>query len=126
MGTISDGTNTVTFTRISGQPNALAEQVQDVTRPGIDGQAYRQIAKRADPFEIDVFGNEASESAIHSASLIMFGFQGKLVTLTDDRGRDFFNVMVLRVREIERFRMLNTTNGNLWALRMRARMQLTQ
>jgi hypothetical protein len=125
MGQITDGTNTINWLRVSGRPNNLAERVQDITRPGIDGQAYRRINKRARPFQVELVATLTSESALQSTVDTMFGFQGKLVTLTDDHGRSYFNVMVLDVRERQRQHVTVPSNGRDWILRMQARMQVT-
>lgn len=74
------------------------EQLEEITRPGVDGVAYRRIGRRGVPFRMQSLADVANAANAHSLILNYKALQGGLVTLVDETGQSWFNVMVLRVQ----------------------------
>lgn len=89
--------NSIPFISLRGLVQPVMMAMEDVSRPGVDGHAYRHMALRSPPFEmlgiVDCDDFPAARSLIETLSEL----QGFTVTVVDDFGTTFSNVMVLRV-----------------------------
>jgi len=92
---LSDGTTTVEFVKLSGQLQPFAQSVMDITRPGVDGVAFRLEGKRSEarPFEAlrDV---SATYGEARDLKQSVANFKGKLVTMVDEYGESIVSVFV--------------------------------
>ena len=85
----------VTFLRMAGEdplPPALA--VEDITRAGIDGQAFRTVGKRAPVVTVTCEVDTAAPATLMASVLAL---RGTLVTVVNGDGNSYSNVMVLDV-----------------------------
>lgn len=99
------------FITLKGHIQPLAMMVQDVTRPGVDGQAYRQEAKRAEKFKL--MGIVDCDDMAAAATLlgVMKGLQGSLVDMKDDYGIVKTNVMMLGVTKTDQIPLITAVGG---------------
>lgn len=100
MSTIDDGSTTYTFLTMQGQVNPLSERLEIITRPGVDGHAYRRLGSGATPFRLRTLVDVDDAAAITTTLAGYKAFVSKLVTVTDAHGNATTNVMVLDVRPV--------------------------
>ena len=108
MSTI--GGITVTFLR--GQLMPTAETVEDITRPGKDGHAYRWLGERSEPQMLASLADVTGLASATATCTAYRALQGSLVTVVDDFGDTRANVMVQSVSGI-RFRKIASAAGGL-------------
>lgn len=74
-----------------------AETVEDISRAGLDGHAYRKVGKRSEPVQLmtikDVLNAAAAKTLIEN----YLACQGTLADVTDAHGNETTDVCVLRV-----------------------------
>lgn len=92
--------------------------VENITRPRVDGHAWRDMAKKSAPvtWMTDVDSDDPNVS-----QTVYQNMQGTLVSVIDDDGRVTNNVMVISVQILEKKRLLNSVGGitaGLWMLRV--------
>jgi len=81
-----------------GRPGMATERIE---RPGVDGTAFREQGLRCEPFmmtsivDLDDAADVAAELDLYAA------LKGTLVTVIDDHGSTWTNVMVLDVQPVE-------------------------
>ena len=98
------------FIRLRGGPNPTAEVPQEITRPNLDGHAYRKFGKRG---ARDLYTSTV-DVATGSIKTTIDGYralQGTLVTLTDEAGSVYNNVMVIAVNVASPFIVHNCVGG---------------
>ena len=88
------------FISLRGEPEPVGLEVFDVSRPGENGHAYWEDAKRGRTFQMEGVVDQPSFTDAATAFDSMLSKQGKLATVVDDRGRIFLNVMLLAVERI--------------------------
>lgn len=109
---IEVGSTTFDFISLRGEPSGLQERVEEITRPGVDGHAYAMVGMKAERFEMigsrdyDDFADAKADLASMEAAL-----PGELVTLYDDFGVEYENVMVFDVQKIELRPALTAVGG---------------
>ena len=74
------------------------ERVEEITRAHVDGIAFRKIGKRGAPFSMTSLVDVGSAATAKSTYTTYKATEGSLVTLVDDAGNSWANVMVLSVR----------------------------
>ena len=87
------------------------EMLQNITRPGVDGTAYRKVGKRGAPFQITTVVDLGSDAAVKAAVSTYKGLQGTLVTLVTENSGTYTNVAVLAVREVGTRMVLTPVGG---------------
>lgn len=127
-GSIS-GATTHNFITLKGEIQSLAQVVGDISRPGVDGHAYRRDAKRGKLFEMIGLADFASQGDAVAAYIELCAMQGTLVDVIDDRGTAGDEIMLLEV-EREALEPMRASVGGLvanseWLQRVRFRMQKT-
>ena len=112
MPSITNGTTTHPVIQFDGQVQPLGLQLEDVTRPGVDGHAYRRVARHGPPFELvahlDVDDNAAADATFRA---MVAAYQGRAVTVVDDMGTSHAGLMCLGVRRVDAFRVLSAVGG---------------
>lgn len=88
------------FTFLDGQVNPLGERLQEITRPGVDGYAYRKIGKKAEPYTMSSVTEVTSLSAEETTVDGYKDIVGTLVTVEDERGNSHENQTVLAVQHV--------------------------
>lgn len=74
-----------------------AETLEDISRLGLDGHAYRKVGKRSEPVQVQTLIDVADAAAAKTLTENYLGIQGTLVTVTDAHGNAEEHVCVLRV-----------------------------
>ena len=74
-----------------------AETVEDISRTGLDGHAYRKTGKRSEPVQMQSLVDVADAAAAKALIDNYLGIQATLVNVTDAQGNQRTNVCVLRV-----------------------------
>jgi len=81
-----------------GRPGMATEPI---TRPGVDGSAFREVGLRCEPFLMTSL-MDLEDAADVAAELNLYAaLKGSLVTVVDDHGSTWTNVMVLDVQPIQ-------------------------
>jgi hypothetical protein len=129
-GSITSGANTFDFITLRGTPQSQGMIVEELPRPGVDGQAYRELGRRAEPFEMIGVRDVESDAAARHWIVALRQLQGTLVTVTDDFAITTPNVMLLLAAPLERKPLLaaagGLTTGATRLVILRFLMQLTQ
>ena len=85
------------FIRLRGGIHPVAEVPQEITRPNVDGHAFRRFGKRG----MSSLWESVVDLTQANVSTTIAGYralQGTLVTLVDEAGDSYTNVMVRSVR----------------------------
>lgn len=97
------------FISIAGVVNRPALVVEEITRPGIDGQAYRIIAKRGQPFAMRAV-TDYDQKPDDLVEEIM-GMVGTMCEVEDDSFRSIDKLMFLQCRPIGFSPVVNAAGG---------------
>ena len=100
-----------TFNALSGGFQVAGQSVQDITRPNVDGHAFRFFGKRAFQGVFTSHADVASSAAAKTEIENYQALRGTLVTVIDGIGRTWTNVIVRGVRERRAFRVINSAGG---------------
>lgn len=105
--------STFDFVTLTGDINpGIGQQLQELTRPGVDGVAYRRIGRRGVPFQLKSTRDVAT--IVDAYNLVHFykELQGEIIDMRDEREVEWFNVVVLRC-EVKRPRFVSGMAGGL-------------
>ena len=102
----------IIFLTVKGGINpGHGEQVEEITRAGVDGVAFRKIGKRGQPFRlqatVDVLSNLSAQSLVNACKSL----QGALVDISDDTGAGWYDYVVLQVRHVQTKRVMRAVGG---------------
>jgi hypothetical protein len=95
--------NATTFDWISlrGEVEPLGMVLEDVTRPGVNGQAYRQVGQRGQAFEMVGVADYASLAAANTAYASLKALVGSPGSIIDDYAiTSSLNIILLDVRRL--------------------------
>jgi len=84
---------------LSHRPQPMGETVREITRPEADGQAYAKQGLRAEATLAYAATDCASAAAARTEMAAYAAMRGALVTVVDDLGESYTNVLVVDVRE---------------------------
>ncbi len=87
------------------------EQVEEITRPGVDGIAFRRIGKRGFPFRLQTTLDVESSAQAKAHIISCKSLQGSVVNFTDGVGQTWNNYIVLRVTHTETRRIQTAVGG---------------
>jgi len=107
---LSDGSTTVTFLKCSGQLQPFAKSSADLTRPGVDGVAFRLEGKRSEASKFDAM-RDTTNTAAESLKQSVADFKGQLVTFIDDFGVTVEKVFVKDVKLVMEKAIGGATGG---------------
>ena len=100
----------ITFIRLSGpQIPKLASFIETIDRPGVDGEAFRENAKKVQGLQIRSIEWVVNIAAANNAIDVYSALKGSLVTVVDDLARSVANVMVIDV-QVNRVRTILTSS----------------
>lgn len=106
------GPNEFGFLTLTGDltPNNGAV-LEDITRPGINGVAYRLLANRGEPFQIHTMAQ--AFGTVDTLNLLVYyhAAKGCLFTLRDGLGNTWYNTLVLDVQTPHPRRLATSTVG---------------
>lgn len=85
------------FILFQGSPHAFGMRVEDITRPGADGNAFRQIAQRSAPYQVETLGDSTSAAGLKSLKDAYEAMKGTVVNVVDAFGNIHSNHVVLEV-----------------------------
>lgn len=112
MPSISNGSTTYSFITLKGEVQPIGLMLEDITRPGVNGHAFREQALHAVPFDLlgvrDV--NDLNAVATTMSAMIT-AYQGKIVTVVDDMGTSHANLVCLRVERVSAQKLLAAVGG---------------
>ena len=83
---------------IQGRPAHLGESVEEITRPGADGHAWKYQGLRSEQRQLTTVSDFASAGAARAEMAGYAALKGQLVTIVDDFGQTYTDVMILDVR----------------------------
>ena len=88
----------ISFAFVSRAAEPPGEQVEDVTRPHVDGTALQKMGTRGDTYRIvGVLGADSAAAAKAAVNTIK-GLAGTIVDVIDDHAITWEDVAILRVR----------------------------
>ena len=96
---------------VDGLPLAEAEQLAERARPGIDGVASRQTGSRGTRFELSSISGHSSAAAAELAAINYTNAQGTPVTVVDEYGATWSDVVVLGVGDVRIKAVSNSAGG---------------
>jgi hypothetical protein len=122
--------NSVISLKIWGLDTGAGENLQEITRPHVDGIAYRKVGKRGRTFQGESIVDVASAASAKTTFETYKATQGSLVTVVDDAGNSWTNVAVLAVRRAgnpkRTYTPVGGEAGGGWLLRARWVFQMTE
>jgi hypothetical protein len=86
-------------------------QVEDVSRPGVNGVAFRLLQRRGEPFRLASTVDVANLAAANTLLLDYKEMQGTLQDVEDEHGTVWSNLMVLSVRTRQRQYTVGKSGG---------------
>lgn len=86
------------FIDLRGAVEQFGETLQDITRPGQDGVAFRKVGERGPVFEMVSIVDTTNAAAAQALYEDYKGDQGSIVNITDDKAVSHSNYAVLDVR----------------------------
>ena len=113
------------ITKKGPAPIPPAQTVVEITRPGVDSQAYRQQGKRA---PVVTWMTEVDTNSPQALLNSYRALQATEVTVVDDDGASFTNVMVLSVIPVSKKKVVNPVGGisaGSWIMAVQWRLQGT-
>lgn len=99
------------FIRLFGAVADQTEQVESISRPGIDGVAFRTIGKKSEGTQWNAVRDVETKSDAAQLVSDLRSLQGEFVELGDEIGTRFFNVMVLLAQANGTPRRITTAVG---------------
>ena len=119
-----------TVLRLTGNLEpATGERLQDITRAGVDGVAYRKVGKRASRTQVTTLVDLGSDAAVKSELEAYKALQGTLVTVVTENGGSYTNVAVLNVTSLPVQKTISAVggvNGGNYLLRCQWVVQMTE
>jgi len=94
----SIGGKTVLF--VQGTLDTPGMVTEPLTRPGVDGVAFREQGSRSKPTEMVSIVDVDDAAGVVAEIAAYKALQGTLVTVVDDRGSTTANVMVIEVQPV--------------------------
>ena len=104
----------------------LGENVEEITRPGVDGISYRKTGKRVMQFNMTGLATAASAAAVKTLVENYKKLQGTLVTVRDDILNSWTLVMVLQVEYLGSKLVATPVGGSKYVVRSRWTLQDTK
>lgn len=112
MPSITNGSTTYNLITLDGEAQPLGLMLEDVTRPGVNGHGFRELARHADPFAmvgwLDVNNNAACKTTFDA---MVAAYAGKIVTVVDDQAASHTNLVCLKVERVDSYRLITAVGG---------------
>ena len=102
----------VSFLRIRGAVNpGNMETLREITRPGVDGVAYRKEGQKGIPSNLETSADFASNAAAKAHVVACQEMVGGVYSITDDLGNTWDNFVILKVIHRTTDKMLSRQGG---------------
>jgi len=85
---------------LRGTGDELGLQLEDITRPGVDGHAFGELGKRADVSPLLTVLDVASVADAETEYAACKALEGQIGTVKYGSGEEVVNVVVLKVRKV--------------------------
>src|SRR4051794_8006119 len=99
------------FVRLAGKVQRRGETVEEITRPGTDGQAYRLDGKRSRPSVLVGVVDLVNSSAARTLVSALQALRGTLIEVDDEWDQVNSDVMLLDVEEDGEQAMTKSVGG---------------
>ena len=100
------------FIALHGSINGMQERLEEISRPGIDGVSFRAIGERADVSNLQTERDMLLKS---SRKIQLAAYEslvgGSPVTIIDNQGNVWNNMIVRSVSEVRFFENISATGG---------------
>jgi len=98
------------FVGLDGEPQPLLATLEDISRDGFEGHAFRRQPAKAEPFELTgIVTCAAADLATVEAGLT--AMQGTIVSYTDHRSRTFSDLACLAARVLSTKSMMTPSGA---------------
>lgn len=87
------------------------DQLEEITRPGVNGVAYRKLGKRGLPFQLRVLVDAANAAGARTKIINFKAMQGTSVTIVDNDGNSWPNAVALNVRHLRTQKIENAVGA---------------
>jgi len=112
MASISvDGGASWDFISLRGTIAAQGEQVEEITRPNVDGHAYAKRGKRGLVMRMRSAADGDDAAGLQTTLVGYKALEGSLVTVIDDFENEWENVLVLEVTPVRQMRLAAAAGG---------------
>lgn len=102
---------TLQFTRVDIAPNVPEENVEEITRQGVDGVAYRKIGKRSETLTVRAVKDVTSATQRTTLLNTAAKMRGTLVSIYDEYSTEWKNMLVQRAHEGESHPIRSAVGG---------------
>ena len=116
MAGITDGITTVTLGGLDWPSDMSGTLIEEITREGVAGAAFKQVGYRGRPKQAFSWATAANNSQRATAISYYKLLQGRVTTVTDDKGTAWNYVMVLDVDILRTYPIVNSPNGDLYMI----------
>lgn len=116
------------FIRLIGPPlMPMIERYETITRPNVDGVAYKERGKGNEAVELESLTECQDAAGVTNAIAAYKALVGTVVTVVDDAGRSITNVFVEEMRPLSQKAFIGAVGGTytsgvhlrcIWRLRM--------
>jgi hypothetical protein len=100
--------NGVTFYEVSGELDPVGIQSEDVSRPGIDYQYFRQIGKRSNKVEVQVMRDYNSNTEANAAFISYKAYESSSAVVVVTRNSQNFIYPNVFIHKVVKAKELNT------------------
>lgn len=87
----------ITFAVFRGFFHGMGQEIEEITRPNVDGHGFRQRALRALSADFISVRDAATKEEVESIIATYLAAQGKVATVVDARGTSHANVIIEKV-----------------------------
>ena len=109
MAATIGGQSVLTF--LGAVDGLLGQTLEEITRAGVDGHAFRRLGLRADPFQIDTVVDLEDAEAAEDEYAAYKALQGTLVSLVEPDATEHADLAVLRVTIVSRQAIATSVGG---------------
>ena len=110
MSVTFDAIGAEQFIRLDGDLDAVKPMLQEVSRPGVAGRAFRQLGNKSEIVQLRSIVDVASDAAAALAIATYTAMIGTVVTVVKANVANT-NWLVLNVRVLGRYRVTTTAGG---------------
>ena len=99
------------FIALHGSVNGMQERLEEFARPGINGVSFRAIGERADVSNLQTERDMLLKASRDTQMAAYESLVGSKVSITDNQGNVWSNMLVRRVSEVRFFENISATGG---------------
>jgi len=99
------------FLTLRGSINVMQERLEEFTRPGVDGMSFQAVGERAEVSQLQTVRDLAYASSAASMMSSYKALVGDVVTIVDDDGVSWYNMLVLKVMQVSNEKIIGSVGG---------------